>query len=436
MQSLEIQQELVEASKGGRPKKLTESILLQAIGKYQTTSPTILMEKLQKAPFNINVAIRTLHRYLRKLDSAIVEAILSQVTEDELKPEQRTFEAFCNIPIIKEFDTNLRHIRKVSPKYANAILRYFHWVCKAVNKNPSFLRSIESVDLMQGLVIQISMGEKKRNQEAVMTALRAWYAFNGVAGEYLKNKGITGDRLNRGKRAHVRITLAERHALLEVVKSKMGVDYVILKKGKCIGIIPFASNPETRLGMICLIKFYFYTGTRRNATLEAQWQDVTWGDPLTFVHVTDKGKHKLGRQEWNKRIAGEYLPQFKAYWQACGNPKNDTLIFPFDKNHVATFLKDCYQQANIPETTWGRMPFHVWRHTACQEYLDANERHYEACAEVLGWAGTKVMKAMYGKGDPKALNRGYLKAMGLPVPPEEKKDFVYCPCPDCTSLTI
>jgi integrase len=418
MKSLDDQQDILEESTGGRHKALTENMLLKAIGKYQTASPSELLEKLNKA--GIEVSRVTLWRRMKDLPQELIEATLQQVTDNELKPEQHSYSAFCQLPLVKDYSDNLLYIREVSPKYHKALMRGLFWLCKKLNKKPQALQSKESIDLCADLIMRIKKGEVKRGLESAMNIMRSWYLYNGIAGKYMTSKGITGDRIKgRGKRSDVKLSQEHRHRFLEAVKSHFNDDWS--ENGNTI---PFLSEPYLCQAMECCIKFEYYTGTRKMATLNADWRNVTWGEPITFVKVVDKGKHKLGRITWKKRLAGEFLQEFKAYWERLGCPETGR-IFPFDPSALPAFYNHCYAEAQIPEKIWGRMPTHIWRHTACQDMLLATDWNEEQTAKLLGWESKDTMTRHYGKASPEVINRGLLRAMGMPVPPEEKHEFKF-----------
>lgn len=422
------QQTTIQLSKnklGGRPKCLTKTQLLYAIHHYATASPTELLKKLEKD--GVEASIRTLYRRLKEINPEIINAILSEVQYDELIPEHQSYSAFKQLKIVKTYSDNLLHTREVSKRYHNRRISDLFWICKTLNKNPKALTSKESIELCAKLILNIKKGNLRRNLEGTMTSIRSWYAFNAVATEYLTSKGITGERQNRGKRSKIRFTKEERCRIMEVIKSKFHENVAVIRQSnsKYVGLICFRSEPDLQRAMICCVKFLFYTGTRIEATLQAKWKDVTWGNPITSVHVLDKGRHKHGREEWNKRISGEFLEEFKDYWRSMGQPQDESYIFPFRKDVVRNFLKQCYVEAEIPKHKWQGMPCHIWRHTACQELLDANGRNFDSTAEILGWLSVDTMKEFYGKQDKNGLDTSLMKAMGLPIPEQEKKEFKF-----------
>jgi len=301
------------------------------------------------------------------------------------------------------------------------MLRGLFWLCKTLNKSPKALSTKESVELCKQVVIDAKKGIHKRGIEPLQTEIRSWYLFIGVSGSFLTSKGITGERRGRGQRATVRLSEKQRHRFLECVKGHYDEDYQLKNNGH---IIPFLTEPKLKDAMSCCVKFLYYTGTRRTATINARWDQVTWDESgdLAQVTVIDKGKHKLGRLKWNKRLMGQFLEEFKAHWQSLGCP-DEGLIFPFDKNALTGFFNDCFEEAEIQERIWKKIPVHIWRHTACQDMLEATDYNWELVAQTLGWQSIDTMKKHYGKVPEPVIRRGLRKAMGLPIEEKEKKEF-------------
>ena len=81
-----------------------------------------------------------------------------------------------------------------------------------------------------------------------------------------------------------------------------------------------------------------------------------------------------------------------------------------------------YAETGIPEKLWRGMPIHIWRHTACQDMLDATDRNWELVAEVLGWESLDAMKKYYGKASEQVIQKGLLEAMGHKVE-WQKREF-------------
>jgi integrase len=70
------------------------------------------------------------------------------------------------------------------------------------------------------------------------------------------------------------------------------------------------------------------------------------------------------------------------------------------------------------------MPFHVWRHTAAQDLLEASDWNYGLVAATLGWESIQALKKNYGRMPSSSQVRGLMKAMGMPFQ-EKKKEFAF-----------
>lgn len=393
----------------GRPKALDDSKLLKAIGYYQTTSPSILAKKLK-------VSRKTIQRRLKDIPNDVVEATLAQIQAKELKPHQKTYENFLNIPIIAEYRDKLLFKRKVSENYASQMLRGWYRICKRLNKHPNFLATKETVKEVVDLLIPLGKGEFKMGLIVFKKSVRTWYENQGIAGQYLTSEGASGEASKgTGKRAHVRFTEDERCRFLEVLKEQA-------PKSQCLNGVA----PDYALKAIEFLPiFAFISGTRKKACFETNWSNVSWDNPITTIRVLDKGLHRKGRKEWFKRIAGKPLERFKDLWNVAGKP-SEGRIFPFNMDKVVDLFKQCYEIAGIPKDKWNGMPFHIWRHTACQEYLEATDYNWDLVAKTLGWDSVDTMKKSYGKVPEKVIRRGLLKSMGLKVPDQEKREFRFC----------
>jgi len=61
------------------------------------------------------------------------------------------------------------------------------------------------------------------------------------------------------------------------------------------------------------------------------------------------------------------------------------------------------------------MPFHIWRHTAAQDMLEATNYNYELTAEVLGWISVDMLKKYYGRINEETVDKGFAQAVGMQV---------------------
>lgn len=404
---------------GGRPEKLSEAKLLRAIGRHQTISASILSKKL-------HIDRTTIWRKLKKIDPQLIEDILAQIKDDELKPTERTYHAFIRIPIVADYIKRLKEKRKVSPQYLKQMVRGFFNICKIINKHPSKLTTKESVKFGAQLIVDIEQGRVKRGLITTRKCLRAWYLNQGISKEYISGEGISGEAsIGTGKRATVRLTRDERHNFMTALKTKVKGHWRQRKEGKKKGWgahIAFDTEYKRR-AMLFLPKALYYMGTRKMAIHATNWHDVTFGDPITTIKTLEKGLHRKGRKLWIKRLSGDPLEEFKALWKLAGEP-TEGLVFPFNPDATPALFKECYVDAGISEQKYKGMPLHVWRHTACQDLLEATDFNWEVTARILGWDYIDTMKRHYGQVSETVIQRGLLKAQGVEVP-EEKREFKF-----------
>jgi len=401
----------IHENSAGRPQALTEKKLLETIGKHQTRSPSELAEILK-------VSRRTIYNYLKEIPEEIIEGILSQVTDTELKPTEKTWEAFKRIDIVVEWHRGLVEKKKVSKRYARKLIRRLWRICVELNKNPAKL-TVEDAHKIESMIEE---GKTKTLKSVVGTrrTMRAWLMHIGVSKDKLQMEGLKCPT-SEGKRATIRLSENEKirfmEALNELTKSNFEG-----KVGNFKTRIPFKDKPDLALRMKVLPSFLYYTGTRKRATLNATWDKVTWNESSAIIETLDKGKGK--GITWHKYIAEEFFKIFKALHEALGNP-TEGRIFPFTENELSSFFYKVYETAEIPRNKWYGMAVHIWRHTACQDMLDASNRNFEMTARVLGWKSVDTMKKHYGEVSPTDIRNFYLESMGVKIE-RENKEFHFC----------
>jgi len=397
---------------GGRKIALTTDDLLKAIYKYKTESPTELAMKL-------NVSRRTVHRRLSDIDPARIEAIFQELALSDLSPEQTEYDVFLQIPEVQAYKEKLEVKRKVSNRYRVGLLRSLWRICVHLKRHPDKL----TVEEAGKLVSDIETGKVKNiGIESTKKTIRSWFENRGVSGQLLTAEGVDGSASKgSGKRSRTKLSAGQRKRFMQVLTEKTKKDY----KGKN-GWIHFEENPDLVHAIRVLPKFLYYTGTRKTAMLEASWdklEDHEWKQPINTIEVLDKGLHRKGRKRWFKRLAGDFKDEMKAFYEALGSPKEGR-IFPFTDNQIYDLFKDCYAGAGIPEKVYEGMPLHVWRHTACQDLLEATNYNYEQVGEIIGWENIQTMKKHYGKVGESIIQKALLEAMGIKVE-WEKKEFKF-----------
>lgn len=397
---------------GGRKIALTTDDLLKAIYKYKTESPTELAMKL-------NVSRRTVHRRLNDIDPAKIEAIFKELAMSDLSPEQTEYDVFVLIPEVEAFREKLEVKRKVSKRYSDGLLRSLWRMCVHLKRHPDKL----TIEEAGKLVSDIETGKVKNiGIESTKKTIRSWFENRGVSGQLLTAEGVDGSASRgSGKRSRIKLSAGQRKRFIQVLTEKTKKDY----KGKST-LIHFEEHPNLVHAILVLPKFLYYTGTRKTAMLEATWdklEDYEWKNPINTIEVLDKGLHRKGRKRWFKRLAGDFREEMMRFWNAVGQPKEGR-IFPFTDNQLYDLFGDCYVEAGIPEKVFKGMPLHIWRHTACQDLLEATNYNYDKVGEILGWENIETMKKHYGKVGESVIEKSLLEAMGIKVE-WEKKEFKF-----------
>lgn len=376
--------------KVGRRKKLTKEDVLKAIAKYQTTSPYELGEKLE-------VSHMTVYRILKKIPEEEITAMLQQLAEEELKPFEMEFEVFKTLPEVEEYIRTLQ-AQKLAKRYLNANIRGLWHLCVALKIRPKAL-TIEKLPKIRNYLLDIEHGKIKStlNITTLTKATRLWYLYSvGLAKEKL-NKYISSISPTVGKYAREKIPMELREQFLKELKN-------YLAEKNSLNEYPI---------YLSLVYWLFYTGTRIQASLNVNIEEITWKKDKGIVRVIDKGKHKLGRQKWDKIIIGELKKAIEYNLASRGNPKEGKL-FPIGYDTAREVFNAVYKRIGVKY----KSPMHIWRHTSAQELLDATGWNYDLVASILGWKDTRTLKACYGEmGEGVKINT-LKKAMGEPIDEE------------------
>ena len=397
---------IIKKGELGRPRKLTSEDVLNAIAKYQTTSPYELAKMLNEKEA-IQCSHMTIYRILKTIPQDRIDAVFKELAEEQLKPYEMEKETFLQLPEMQEYIKTLKTL-KLNPLYEADKLRCLWIVCKHLKLRPKAL-TVEKLPMLRDFILEIEQGKINIGiiPRSIITALRLWYLYSvGISKEKL-NKYIGSISPEVGKYARERIPIEKREQfILELQK-------YLAEKGK-INEYPI---------YLSLIYWLFYTGTRIEATLN---MTIEPNDQSGFLilehdlaHVIDKGRHKLGREKWDKFIIGDLKEAIMYNLQSRGNPKEGKL-FLLTITEVRKTFNDVYQRIGVKY----KSPCHIWRHTSAQELLDATGWNYDLVASILGWKDTRTLKACYGEmGDAIRLNT-LKKAMGMPIE-EKPKEFKF-----------
>lgn len=378
----------------GRKKSLTKQDLLSAIREYAITSPSVLAKKL-------NISRITVWRVMQEISEEEINAVFKELAESELKPYQMKYEEFCQIPEVVQYTQALER-REVSEKYRDHLHRTIWHLCVHLKRHPAKLTIEECANTIVELRKKKVKGLPVRSTRM---AVRSWFENKGISGELLTSKGVHGD-LSKGfgKRRGERLTHEQRIAIVNAL------EYILDSNPDFADLQPYRDR------IIALPYFLYYTGTRIRASLKALIENIDKSRPDQWkMKVVDKGKHKKGRMEWLKFVRGE----LKVILETAIGDRTEGKIFEGLVYHrLLELFHEAYKLANIPKK-YHSYVFHIWRHTAAQDLLDATDWNYDVVASILGWGGktgdVKALKAGYGAMSETVKERALRKAMGEPV---------------------
>jgi len=395
--------------KVGRPKAVTKEELLHVIEMHATDSVTILAKKL-------NVSRKTIYHRLEEIPRKKIDRILMTLADSTLIPAKMDYTVFEQIPAVRRYRDVLAYNRKVSDGYLKQRIHSLHKICCILKLHPQHLNQehIEECAILIGKVergeitTQTRYGIQRMGIDNTKKTFRSWFqTMHALSAEYLTIKGIPSS-FQEPKRSRARLTPEQRTAFMRVLEEKTRHNW-ICKTRAYRGGIKFGDEPHLRKRMLLLPKAYYYWGSRKKATLQARIQDMEWHNPIAFQTIVDKGGI-----EWRKRTAGGFLTEFTKLHETLGKPK-EGLWFPFNGGAVGEFFKECYEEAGTPENLWRGMPFHIWRHTAAQDMLEATNYNYELTAEILGWVSVGMFKKYYGRMSEETVDKGFGQAVGMRV---------------------
>jgi integrase len=401
---------LENETRTGRPQAATKQDVLKAIHDYKTTSAAQLANHL-------GVARATVYRRLQQISANEINEAIGMFHEAELKPAQMQYEVFKKIPEITDFYETLRFKRDNSERYSNDMARGIFRVCLNLNRKPSALTPENTAELVLKLkrkeVTSLGVHETRK-------ALRAWFTFKGVSAQRLTNLGIDARARRVGEdRSMTRLSRAHRARFMVVLREAVHRNWVS-RDG--LYRLRFAEDVVLAASVLELPYFLYYTGTRVRAALAVKWgSSVKFEANAVTVRVVDKGRH--GGITWFKKLIGDPHKTFLAFYELVGCPEGGR-VFPLKYHATRRFFIECYKRAGIAGRLWCGMPFHVWRHTAAQEMLEASDWNYGLVASTLGWESVQTLKQHYGRMPCSSQVRGLTKAMGLPFK-EEKKKFEF-----------
>jgi integrase len=331
--------------------------------------------------------------------------------------KQVSKKVFYQMPDIQN-GIKLLKSRNITNEKIKARVNLIYNLCKHLKTHPQKL----SVDRVSDFITEQKI--KYYNNEpqikglyytTTRDAVRSYFMINrGISGEYLTSKGIDQkETKGAGQNAHIRITPEQRKQFEKTL-------FQVIKKSRDNYIKNNLIN--SYLEILMIVKFMFYTGTRKTATYNAKFSDVenTFTNEFYSIKIIDKGKN--GGIKWFKLLTNYSLEEFQKYIEKRFKISKDEQInklnkleniFPIvtkiNSRLITSIIKKGLKEIGIITD----IPNHIWRHCYVQEFLKATNYNYELCASIGGWKSTKTLKKHYGEIDEVSKLNGLKKAMGI-----------------------
>jgi len=406
--------------------KITRETFLEAVRRYRTLTFNILADKLGVNRSSIGRFATSNPNVIKEAEELLNNVVKINFSENNVA----TVEMFKDIPIIRDWIDMLEK-KGISPKQKQAYIRNVYNCCNALGVHPSKLDIDYTANKVFEWKIAKEKGEKYPQGCAYNTVAKGLRSFlmlvYEVSGESLTMKGIGAEQSKGfGTMSSERIPKEVRKRMIEnMPKAVKRVCEMNNRINYPEGLFDYLTNE-----MCGISYFMYYTATRIEATLATRFDDDknVYTEDYWEIHITDKGKHKKGRIEWQKRLISHGLDSMKQYIEDRFNipkdeqefilPTFDSAIFPLLSESVEAeraFMRTTMLMSGFKT----RMQNHIFRHTFAQDWLDAMDGNYEVGAEIGGWKDIGTMKKCYGKVSSTAIMRGLKKAHGIKV--EEAK---------------
>ena len=398
-----------QIGKGGRKEAFDRNEYLAAVKKRMTVSPSVLASEL-------GTTRQAVYSFFKRYPEAKGEAeeLLKGIGEAEFSIRMNSFENFQNIHSVKRW-AEMYARKLVSEGKARSHVRALWYMCNHLNVHPMKCTPEQVSKVIVEMRDKTFRGEQPPRGLSYYSQREAWRGYfqmiRGVPGQVLSDLGVDAMASHgSGKHSKQRLTQAQREQFRQ-------------------GLLELCRNPKNHFNYdhylegLAAAKFMYYTGTRRAATCNIDFQNCRFEltPDLWMIEITDKGRR--GGIKWEKVLIGHALDEMKDYIAERFGitedletevPKQISALFPsyYGKENL---LSSAYRQAFKVVGIRMTIPVHIFRHTFAQDCLDATDWKYEMVATLGGWKNTYILKKHYGEMGRAPKLRGLRAAMGLPT---------------------
>jgi len=316
--------------------------------------------------------------------------------ERALKVLPSEIESFKQLPIMQEIISDMK-AQGVTSHHLNRCIRTIYELCSFTQKMPEDIDEVDIrnfVEYMKGKWLE--SGKDLRKVEVasqfstdILSPLRVFCKARGLPIKpYLKTCEYTSPYRS------VRITPEQRYMILKWLKENKPKDYEFVRD--------------------CIMLLY-YTGSRAKALSTARVIITEkYGEKVAYVQTREKGRRK--EIMWEKVIPMDLAERVSKIL-----PLTDRQVKKLRK-----ILKEAYEHVLEKGTLTYyyamRHQLHVWRHTACNDLLEASNWNLMLVAKQLGWKNVSMITLIYGEMSEEMR----LKMLGYDIKVEQAK-FEFLP---------
>jgi len=360
----------------------------------------------------IDVSRRSIFNFLKAINVSAIDIKHAYVEYDKkrkltkmekmiekqraLKVLPSDLEAFKKLPLIEEIIKDMK-ANGVSQQHLARCISTIYDLCEFVQKMPE---DIEETDLRNYVEYKkaqwIEQGKDLRKVEVasefstkIITPLRNFAKAKGLPIKgYLKTVEYTSPF------RQVRITAEQRYMILKWIKENKPKHYEFIRD---------------------TIEALYVTGSRAKA-LQTARVIITerYGAKVAYLQTREKGR----RTEiiWEKVIPLDLAERLQRWL-----PLTERQV-----NKLRDLLKEAYEnvleKGSLTYYYAIKHPLHVWRHTACNDLLEASNWNLMLVAKQLGWKNVQMIVKVYGEMSEEMR----LKMLGYDIKVEQAK-FEFLP---------
>jgi len=318
-----------------------------------------------------------------------------QKKQERLKILPTSFDDFRQLEVIQELERQLRLKGDTDEAIRRNVKAIFE-LCLLKSKHPEDITIDDILEFLDCKRLEWQEnGKDLRRSEvlsqfsaAYISPMRTWCKYRGLP----IPPALTTAEYHSPYRK-VRITVEQRYQLLKWVKENYPKEY-----------------DKVRATLV----FLYETGSRASALMKVQFIETEeFGQKVYYAMSEEKGKRTQIR--WEKPMNPKWYPYVKGKLPLTTR----------EALRIIEILKQAYE-AVLPEGLTKhyaiKHAYHVWRHTATNDLLEASNYNLMLVAQKLGWRNVQMIVNVYGTMDRAML----LKLSGYEVKYEAAKfEFLY-----------